>query len=141
MTDAELCERLQQAGYICDEALATTLWLAGELERPLLLEGDAGVDYSGGPLPAPFGGRGRPRLGARLFVRANTRRLLRPRAVRGVRRGRRLQRVRQEHVLRLQRQGREGGGSRWGRGCVVCAARRVGRHHARARRAHARRGQ
>jgi MoxR-like ATPase len=43
VTDAELRERLQQAGYICDEALATTLWLAGELERPLLLEGDAGV--------------------------------------------------------------------------------------------------
>ncbi|MFN7641593.1 MAG: AAA family ATPase [Burkholderiales bacterium] len=43
MTDAELRERLQQAGYVCDEALATTLWLAGELERPLLLEGDAGV--------------------------------------------------------------------------------------------------
>ena len=43
MTDAELRERLQQAGYVCDEALATTLWLAGEIERPLLLEGDAGV--------------------------------------------------------------------------------------------------
>ncbi|MCX7231026.1 MAG: MoxR family ATPase [Burkholderiales bacterium] len=43
MTDALLRERLQQAGYVCDEALATTLWLAGELERPLLLEGDAGV--------------------------------------------------------------------------------------------------
>jgi MoxR-like ATPase len=43
VTDAELRERLQQAGYVCDEALATTLWLAGELERPLLLEGDAGV--------------------------------------------------------------------------------------------------
>ncbi len=43
MTDAELRERLHQVGYIADEALATTLWLAGELERPLLLEGDAGV--------------------------------------------------------------------------------------------------
>jgi MoxR-like ATPase len=30
-------------GYIADEAMATTLWLAGELQRPLLLEGDAGV--------------------------------------------------------------------------------------------------
>ena len=43
MTDAELRERLHQVGYIADEALATTLWLAGELQRPLLLEGDAGV--------------------------------------------------------------------------------------------------
>jgi MoxR-like ATPase len=43
MTSAELRERLHQAGYIADEALATPLWLAGELQRPLLVEGDAGV--------------------------------------------------------------------------------------------------
>ena len=43
MTDAELRESLHRAGYIADEALATTLWLAGELQRPLLVEGDAGV--------------------------------------------------------------------------------------------------
>ncbi|MDP1649144.1 MAG: MoxR family ATPase [Rubrivivax sp.] len=43
MTDAALREALQRAGYIADEGLATTLWLAGELQRPLLLEGDAGV--------------------------------------------------------------------------------------------------
>ena len=43
MTDAELRESLHRAGYIADENLATTLWLAGELERPLLIEGDAGV--------------------------------------------------------------------------------------------------
>jgi len=43
MTDTELRERLHRVGYIADEALATTLWLAGELQRPLLLEGDAGV--------------------------------------------------------------------------------------------------
>ena len=42
-SDAGLRERLHQAGYIADEALATTLWLAGELQRPLLIEGDAGV--------------------------------------------------------------------------------------------------
>lgn len=34
---------LADAGYLADEALATTLWLAGELQRPLLVEGDAGV--------------------------------------------------------------------------------------------------
>lgn len=43
MTDAALRERLHRAGYVCDEGLATTLWLAGELQRPLLVEGDAGV--------------------------------------------------------------------------------------------------
>jgi MoxR-like ATPase len=41
--DATLREQLQQAGYLADEGLATTLWLAGELQRPLLIEGDAGV--------------------------------------------------------------------------------------------------
>jgi MoxR-like ATPase len=43
MTDADLRESLQRAGYLADDALATTLWLAGELQRPLLVEGDAGV--------------------------------------------------------------------------------------------------
>ncbi len=43
MTDAGLREQLHRAGYIADEGLATTLWLAGELQRPLLIEGDAGV--------------------------------------------------------------------------------------------------
>ena len=43
MTEADLRESLYRAGYIADEGLATTLWLAGELQRPLLVEGDAGV--------------------------------------------------------------------------------------------------
>jgi len=43
MTEAQLREALYGAGYIADESLATTLWLAGELQRPLLVEGDAGV--------------------------------------------------------------------------------------------------
>jgi MoxR-like ATPase len=42
-TEALLREQLHQAGYIADEGLATTLWLADELQRPLLVEGDAGV--------------------------------------------------------------------------------------------------
>ncbi len=42
-TDAALRECLHRAGYLADEGLATTLWLAGELQRPLLVEGDAGV--------------------------------------------------------------------------------------------------
>jgi MoxR-like ATPase len=42
-TEAQLRDSLQHAGYIADPGLATTLWLAGELQRPLLIEGDAGV--------------------------------------------------------------------------------------------------
>jgi len=38
-----LREALQRSGYLADPELATTVWLAGELQRPLLLEGDAGV--------------------------------------------------------------------------------------------------
>jgi len=36
-------ERLAEAGYVADPALATTLALAEQLGRPLLLEGEAGV--------------------------------------------------------------------------------------------------
>ena len=43
MTDDALQRSLYLHGYLADEALATTLWLAGQLERPLLLEGYAGV--------------------------------------------------------------------------------------------------
>jgi len=35
--------RVADAGYIADSALLTSLWLMSELNRPLLLEGDAGV--------------------------------------------------------------------------------------------------
>jgi len=38
-----LTDRLARAGYIADRPLATTLLLMANLERPLLLEGDAGV--------------------------------------------------------------------------------------------------
>ncbi len=38
-----LRERLQRSGYLADPDLATTVWLASALQRPLLLEGDAGV--------------------------------------------------------------------------------------------------
>jgi MoxR-like ATPase len=38
-----LREKLQRSGYLADEDLATTVWLASALQRPLLLEGDAGV--------------------------------------------------------------------------------------------------
>jgi MoxR-like ATPase len=43
MTETDLRESLYRAGYIADPGLATTLWLAAELQRPLLIEGDAGV--------------------------------------------------------------------------------------------------
>ena len=41
--DRALRESLQRVGYLSDADLATTVWLAGELQRPLLIEGDAGV--------------------------------------------------------------------------------------------------
>lgn len=38
-----LRERLQHSGYLADADLVTTVWLASALQRPLLIEGDAGV--------------------------------------------------------------------------------------------------
>ena len=38
-----LRERLHQSGYIADEDLASLVWMGLKLERPLLLEGEAGV--------------------------------------------------------------------------------------------------
>src|SRR3989338_3688814 len=38
-----LRERLFKAGYIADEDLASLIWMGLSLERPLLLEGEAGV--------------------------------------------------------------------------------------------------
>jgi MoxR-like ATPase len=40
---AEVTERLTVAGYLADPATATTAYLAGALEKPLLVEGPAGV--------------------------------------------------------------------------------------------------
>ena len=42
-TPQGLRERLHHAGYIADEDLASLIWMGLQLERPLLLEGDAGV--------------------------------------------------------------------------------------------------
>ena len=35
--------RLHEVGYLADAATATTAYLAGALEKPLLVEGPAGV--------------------------------------------------------------------------------------------------
>jgi MoxR-like ATPase len=44
LADSEdLVRRLEHAGYIADESLAVTLMLMAQLNRPLLVEGDAGV--------------------------------------------------------------------------------------------------
>ncbi len=40
---ADARERLARAGYLADTATSTTVFLAGRLERPLLVEGPAGV--------------------------------------------------------------------------------------------------
>ncbi len=39
----EVARLLDAAGYVADEGLATLVWMALSLERPLLLEGEAGV--------------------------------------------------------------------------------------------------
>ncbi len=43
MTPVDVSEALTQHGYLPDEGLATAVFLALELRRPLLLEGEAGV--------------------------------------------------------------------------------------------------
>jgi MoxR-like ATPase len=43
MDEPELTQALRSAGYIADAGLVTTVWFMQSLERPLLLEGDAGV--------------------------------------------------------------------------------------------------
>src|SRR3954469_15330574 len=40
---ADAGKRLADAGYLADQATATTTYLAGVLEKPLLVEGPAGV--------------------------------------------------------------------------------------------------
>src|SRR5688572_27257953 len=40
---AEVSEAFATHGYLADEGLATAVFLAMRLQRPLLLEGDAGV--------------------------------------------------------------------------------------------------
>jgi MoxR-like ATPase len=39
----QLCDAMAATGYIADESIATAVFLARELGRPLLVEGDAGV--------------------------------------------------------------------------------------------------
>ena len=43
MTMNEFCEKMTEAGYIYDNTLATSLYVALQLGRPLLVEGAAGV--------------------------------------------------------------------------------------------------
>jgi len=40
---AEVAKRLAEAGYLADDAIATTVFLADQLAKPLLVEGPAGV--------------------------------------------------------------------------------------------------
>lgn len=42
-TQAELQTQLSRVGYLPDPGLSTTVWLATQLQRPVMLEGDAGV--------------------------------------------------------------------------------------------------
>jgi MoxR-like ATPase len=43
MDTASIRQGLTSAGYVPDEGLVSVLWLAQALDRPLLVEGDAGV--------------------------------------------------------------------------------------------------
>ncbi|HEY3698178.1 MAG TPA: AAA family ATPase, partial [Spongiibacteraceae bacterium] len=43
MSTQALRQQLHRAGYLADDDLSTALWLAQTLQRPLLIEGDAGV--------------------------------------------------------------------------------------------------
>ncbi len=43
MTPSEVSGLLASAGYMSDEGLSTLVWMATALERPMLLEGEAGV--------------------------------------------------------------------------------------------------
>jgi MoxR-like ATPase len=43
MDASALRQRLHTTGYLADDGLTTGLWLAQQLQRPLLIEGDAGV--------------------------------------------------------------------------------------------------
>jgi len=43
MTPSEVSGLLASAGYMPDEGLSTLVWMATALERPMLLEGEAGV--------------------------------------------------------------------------------------------------
>ena len=45
---ADVAERLSAAGYLTDDAIATTVFLADRLGKPLLVEGPAGVGGVGG---------------------------------------------------------------------------------------------
>ena len=40
---ADLARRLEETGYLCDEELATVLFLSLQMSRPLLLEGEPGT--------------------------------------------------------------------------------------------------
>jgi MoxR-like ATPase len=42
-SNAELVDELRRNGYVADEEIATALFLAEELEKPILIEGEAGV--------------------------------------------------------------------------------------------------
>ena len=46
MSPKQVSNLLEQSGYVTDDSLATLVWMAMELDRPVLLEGEAGVPGS-----------------------------------------------------------------------------------------------
>jgi MoxR-like ATPase len=52
---AAVAELLRSTGYLSDDALATVAWLALDLQRPLLLEGEPGTGKTASPRRSPKG--------------------------------------------------------------------------------------
>lgn len=53
----EMQEGMERHGYIAEHSIATAVYLAKEMRKPLLIEGDAGVGKTGiaGPTSTPRG--------------------------------------------------------------------------------------
>jgi len=47
MTEQKIKELLRSGGYIADEAIATAVFLALRMEKPILIEGPPGVGKTG----------------------------------------------------------------------------------------------
>ena len=45
MSPKQVANLLYQSGYVTDDSLATLVWMAMQLDRPLLVEGEAGVTF------------------------------------------------------------------------------------------------